>query len=296
MNIQDYKPLELADIGALQPLLRDARPRVSELSFTNLFMWRGHYRPRWAMIQGCLQIIMDPIGGAPFAMQPVGPGDKAAAMAQALEALARAGHEPVIRRADAAFVQAFAAGPAYQARPDRDQFDYVYLAEDLINLAGRRYHRKKNHYNQFVKSAPHQYKPLDMELVEQVLEMQEHWCQMRECGGDPSLINEDVAIKEALSNFDKLDYVGGAICVQGRVEAFSLGEMLNDDTAVIHIEKANPDLPGLYAVINRDFAAAAFGQVKYVNREQDLGLEGLRAAKESYRPALMIEKFDVRPA
>lgn len=290
----DFKPLELNDKDTLSPIIAAGQPVTSELTFTNLFMWRSYYRPVWKISNGCLLIVMNPVGGEPFGMQPLGDGDKLAAVNHILAQMEADGAEPMLARVDAEFARWLEDGGGFSAEADRDQFDYVYAAEDLINLAGRRFHRKKNHYNKFVKSIPFRYKPLDIELVEQVLDMQEHWCQMRECGGDPSLINEDLAIREAMSNYDKLDFTGGAICVQDKVEAFSFGEKLNSDTAVVHIEKANPEMPGLYAVINREFAADALKNVKYINREQDLGIEGLRAAKESYRPEHLVEKYIVR--
>jgi hypothetical protein len=106
---------------------------------------------------------------------------------------------------------------------------------------------------------------------------------------------EDMAVYEALKHFEKLEIQGGAILIDSKVQAFSLGELLNPDTAVIHIEKANPEFTGIYAAINQMFCWEAFAHVKYVNREQDLGVEGLRKAKQSYYPDHMVEKFVVTP-
>jgi hypothetical protein len=113
---------------------------------------------------------------------------------------------------------------------------------------------------------------------------------MRECVVKPDLLAEDYAIREALANAAELNCQGGAIVINSRVEAFSLGEPLNQDTAVIHIEKANPDIPGLYAAINQLFCANAWANWTYINREQDMGVEGLRKAKESYYPHHMVNK------
>jgi hypothetical protein len=97
-----------------------------------------------------------------------------------------------------------------------------------------------------------------------------------------------------LTNFSKLNLKGGVIVLNGVVEAFTFGEKLNEDTAVIHVEKANPDISGIYSAINRDFCRETWSETTYINREEDMGLEGLRKAKESYSPIKMIEKFDVR--
>jgi len=118
---------------------------------------------------------------------------------------------------------------------------------------------------------------------------------MRECVESPELLSEDYAIREALTHFEELDYRGGAVEINAEIEAFSLGEPLNPNTAVIHIEKANPDIPGLYVAINQLFCKNAWSPMEYINREQDLGLEGLRRAKESYHPSHMVNKYTLIP-
>jgi hypothetical protein len=183
----------------------------------------------------------------------------------------------------------------YAVVNDRDNSDYVYLAKDLINLSGNKYHRKKNHVNQFIKNHAFEYHPLNAELVKRVLGMQEAWCQIRECVLKPDLLAEDFAVREALTHFEELGYQGGAVLINSVVEAFSLGELLNQDTAVIHIEKANPEVLGLYAAINQLFCLNAWSKVMYINREQDMGVEGLRKAKESYYPHHMVKKFTLMP-
>ena len=128
-------------------------------------------------------------------------------------------------------------------------------------------------------------------MAESFLGLQEDWCELRDCVENPDLLHEDRAIYEAISHYKELGFRGGAISIDSKVEAFALGELLNPDTAVIHIEKANPDIPGLYAAINQLFCAKEWSGVKYINREQDLGLENLRKAKESYYPDHMVEKY-----
>ncbi len=125
--------------------------------------------------------------------------------------------------------------------------------------------------------------------------MQEDWCEMRDCEESSDLFEEDRAVYEALTHFDELDYTGGAIVIESKVEAFSLGEPLNPTTAVIHIEKANPAISGLYAAINQRFCQGAWSGMTYINREQDLGVEGLRKAKQSYHPHHMVKKYLVTP-
>ena len=149
--------------------------------------------------------------------------------------------------------------------------------------------------NQFTKNNDFEYRPLDTELVECVLEMQEAWCEIRECVEKPDLLAEDYAVHEALIWFEELHYRGGAIVMNANVEAFSLGELLNHETAVIHMEKANPQISGLYAAINQRFCQQTWADVTYINREQDMGIEGLRRAKESYHPHHLANKYTLIP-
>ncbi|MBW1802292.1 MAG: DUF2156 domain-containing protein, partial [Deltaproteobacteria bacterium] len=223
----------------------------------------------------------------------VGAGDKKKALDDVFHDLRALNDDARICRAGKTFVDQHVNPAHYLSQLDRDNSDYVYLASDLIRLAGRKFHRKKNHVNRFKKNAAYEYRPLDIELVECFLDMQEHWCQMRECTEKPDLLSEDYAIYQALTHFEDLDFRGGAIVLDSGVEAFSLGESLNPETAVIHIEKANPDITGLCAAINQIYCLNTWSDITYINREQDLGIEGLRKAKESYYPNHMVDKYIV---
>ena len=290
MTTDEFKSLDLEDKALFDKFLSQDPPQTSELTFTNLFIWRHQYRPIWLLWEDCLLTIFQPQGERPFGLPPLGPGDKRKALDFLFHILGQLTSEPHVCRVSTAFLEEFVEPDQYTATLDRDNSDYVYLTKDLINLSGRKYHRKKNHLNRFIKNNAFEYRPLDRDLVESFLEMQESWCQMRECVEQPELLSEDYAVHEALTHFQDLDYQGGAVIMNSRVEAFSLGEPLNKDTAVIHIEKANPDIPGLYAAINQLFCSNAWMDMTYINREQDLGSEGLRKAKESYNPHHMEDK------
>jgi len=178
-------------------------------------------------------------------------------------------------------------------REDKDNYDYVYLTQDLINLKGRKYSAKKNHLNTFMKRYPiHQYLPICKDLVPSCINIAIEWYRNR-APLDAMLLYEKDAIIEALNHFDDLGLTGGAILVDGEVKAFAFGEPLNEDTIVIHIEKGNPEIRGIYQVINQQFCEHAWYEYKYVNREEDMGIKGLRAAKQSYHPIMMIKKYDI---
>lgn len=295
MAIDGYKELEFADQELVNAYLGADPPRTSELSFTNLYMWRRHYHPAWREANGCLLLVMSPEGGEPFGLPPVGAGDKRAAARTLCADLAGAGLPASLRRVGKELAQALVASGQFKAKLDRDNSDYVYLQKELATLPGRRFHKKKNHFNKFVKSFSFEYRALEPGLVSRVLDMQESWCALRECHLDDSLASEDVAVCQALNRFGELGYVGGVILIDNKVEAFGLGEALNGDTAVIHIEKGNPAFSGIYAAINRLFAEKAWARMTYINREQDLGVAGLRKAKASYQPDHMVDKYLVTP-
>ena len=185
----------------------------------------------------------------------------------------------------------------FNIQAERDDFDYVYLAEDLINLSGRKYHGKKNHLNQFRKDYPTaEYVPITAEIIPKCREELNRWYEIhkKENPDDPFLCYEQAAIHEIFDNFKEFNLKGGALSLGEKVVAFTFGEQLNSDTAVIHVEKADPTVRGAYTAINHDFVANEWSEMTYINREEDMGLEGLRQAKESYKPVKMIEKYFVK--
>jgi len=291
--IVEFKPVEIQDKEIFDEYFMADPPEISEFTFTNLFMWKHRYHPQWAQWENELLIIFYPEKSSPFGLPPVGTGDKSGAMHVLFDELEKVTSEAKIYRAGESFVNNYVDFKRYACIEDRDNSDYVYSTNDLIQLSGRKYHRKKNHLNRFFKNYQFEYFELDLELIECFIDMQEEWCQMKECVESPALLDEDYAIHKALTHFEDLGFTGGAIKLKGQMEAFSIGEKLNPNTAVIHIEKANPDIPDLYTAINQLFCRNAWPKIDYVNREQDLGIEGLRKAKESYHPHHMIKKFTI---
>jgi uncharacterized protein len=291
----EFKPLETGHKDLFRRYLNDDPPQVSELTFTNLFIWQHCYHPVWLELDECLLIILSPDKSTPFGLQPFGKGYKEKALDALCSELRNITDDVRLCRVSEDFINRHIDPDQYFYQLDRNNSDYVYTSSDLIELSGRRYHSKKNHLNAFIKNYKFEYLALDKELVGHFMDMQEEWCRIRDCLQTPDLLLEDYAVKTALTYFDELDYKGAAIRIGSKIEAFSLGEQLNSDTAVIHIEKANPDIPGLYNAINHFFVRNAWSGMEYVNREQDLGLEGLRKAKESYYPHHMVNKYTVFP-
>jgi len=202
--------------------------------------------------------------------------------------------EPRIERADRILISEIREVADLLIEPTREHFDYVYKSEDLIQLAGRKYHSKRNHIYQLERKFDFTYTPLNRDLIDSCLALAENWCEWHRCEEDMNLLDEWEAVRQAINNFEDLKIEGGVIQIDNKVEAFALGELLNEQTGVVHIEKANPEIPGLYAVINQQFCEKQWRMVPYVNREQDLGEPGLRKAKESYYPDHLEEKFTIR--
>ena len=286
-----FEPLSLAHQGLVDDFFRRFPPQISEFTFTNLFIWRHYYQFQVSVVHDFLTLLGQPPGSAPFLFPPTGQGDIKAWTQTGCETLKADGYRPRISRVPGPVAGELASLPGAELVLDRDNSDYVYLTKNLVHLSGNRYHSQKNHVNRLKKNNDWEYFPLTPELVNECLNLQEVWCRLRQCEESPSLLNEEQAIVEAFKHIDFLPYRGGVIRMRGKVEAFSLGEILNPETVVIHIEKANPEIPGLYALINQQFLEKEWSTIRYVNREQDLGEPGLRKAKESYHPDHLLEKF-----
>lgn len=183
---------------------------------------------------------------------------------------------------------------------ERDLFDYVYDGDSMRELKGRKNVKKRNHINYFLKeyAGRFEYRLLDENDFDACLKLVEEWTSNKEENGqvDEEMEEELIGIKKLFNSFpvikDKLKIAG--IFIDGKLEAFTMGEYLNPNMALIHIEKANPSIRGLYPYINQQFLVNEFSDVEFVNREEDLGIEGLRKAKLSYHPVKFVEKYTVR--
>jgi hypothetical protein len=293
-----FKPLALKDRDFIHPILWDYQPETSELTFTNLFMWQGYYGYHWSLDRDRLLVVGTVDGRPAWALPPIGPPSRADLCRQMLGWL-REEHglaDPAIERADPKLAAELKDDPGFVVERVRDHFDYLYRTDDLIELAGGKYHTQRNHLNSFNRSHRYRYETLRPEHLPACLDLCARWCQFKRCDEDLSLMGEWEAIGVVLSNFEALRLQGCVILINDRVEAFACGELLNRDAAVIHLEKADPELRSLYAVINQQFSRQAWAGVPFINREQDLGEPGLRKAKLSYHPHRLVEKFRIRLA
>ena len=282
------KPLELADRPLIMQYLRQFSPEVSELTFTNLFVWRHSRAIAFTRIEDTLVFIASVSHDGDNDLVLLGPPSGFASPAAIIAAL-----ESEVRGwvRVSAEVAATLEGTDLVVVEDRDNFDYVYRAEDLAELSGRRYHKKRNLVKQCLDTYSCRYEEITPLLIGECLAMQDRWCEARACGVNPGLCKEYRAIQEAFEHYTKLELVGGAIHVDGIVQAFSIGEALRTGTAVCHFEKAMPEIQGLGQLINQWFARYSLRGFEFLNREQDLGIPGLRQAKESYFPHHLVRKY-----
>ena len=287
------KNLTIEDKPLLDGLFKKMQPQISELTFTNLFVWNGFEPVRISRLAEAVLLQRTRLQqGITFMMPPLGE-ETLADMLRELEALKTGNYEvPPLYGLTSEQLRLLDKGKL-KIDADRDDWDYVYLTSDLADLPGDKFHPKRNFVARCLSQHKCEYASLGPLEVSDCLDLQTEWCNLRECSRIPSLEAENVAVKTALDSRESLNVAGGTVYVDGNLEAFTLAERLNDDTAVIHFEKANPQIEGLYQVINQWFCQKELRDFKFVNREQDLGIIGLRRAKQSYHPHHMVEKHIV---
>jgi len=280
----EFKAVGIEDKPIIAEIIRAHPSAACEINFTNIFIWRRFESSRYTLIRGNLCVLCEPPNEPPYFLQPVGAADLEATVRDCLEVA------PRLSRVPEDFVLRHCGG--LRSKADPDNFDYVYRTGDLIQLRGKKYDGKRNRIRKFEKSHPFRYLRLTSGLMNGCRGLFEDWFKGKS-NGDPAIHAEKEAILEALAGFEVLGLKGGAVEIDGKIVAFSVGEELTPDTAVIHIEIADPELPGLAQLINREFVRNEWSSFEFVNREQDVGIPGLRRAKVSYYPHHLVKKYTV---
>ncbi len=273
--------------------------RGCEYSFTNLFAWAPAYEQKIAEVDGFLTARLRGNLGCGY-LWPAGDGDLDRVLTD-LEADAKERDKPFrlvcLTPRQVEELEALRPGQ-FIFTADRDGFDYLYEIDKLADLGGRKLHSKRNHCKRFEEANPTwTYEDMTPAALCECIEMDAEWDRRsREREGIEEardMTNEKKALLLAAQHFEELGLEGGIIRVYGEVVAFSMGDLLSTDTFDVHFEKAYSELQGAFAMINREFARRVRQRhpgVRYLNREDDMGVEGLRKAKESYYPDLMVEK------
>ncbi len=294
----DFKPIELSDRAVIHPLVWASQPEISEICFTNFYIYQTQINAAWAELDDAIILLCNTKKYGYFYLPPIPKSQQCISpdTVQKMFEWLRSNREvryPRIEKAGFKLATNHEILTRFDIEPLRDEFDYVYLSDDLIRLEGRKYHAKRNHLSRFLKSVPHEIEDLDSSNLNECITFLGKWCRFRDCQKNPEIMSECMACYQALNHFAELDLFGILIRVNGQVEAFSVGDRLNDRTILVHIEKGNAEVPGIYAAINHFFARRFAGEKLYINREQDMGDEGLRKAKLSYYPHHMVEKYRI---
>jgi hypothetical protein len=178
--------------------------------------------------------------------------------------------------------------------PDRNHFEYVYRAADLAELPGKQYLTIRHQINKFRRNCAYVLEPITAENRKEVMSFLVKWCEWKGCENDPVLAHEKEAVFFAVDHFNELDIKGLMIRVNHEIAAISLYEPMNAETALVHFEKGLPDCEGIYKAINAETAALLATSFTYINRESDLGVAGLREAKQRYHPHHMVEVYSLK--
>lgn len=289
-----FKPVRLEDRTVIERYTMPSDITNCDLAFANMFCWQEVFRSAWAEVGGFLVIRFQIGGGSKIGyMQPVGPGDFAPIVPLLREdAHAHGQRLRLIGLTDEGrmMVSRMHVGQ-FAFESDRALEDYIYAADDLRTLPGRRYQSKRNHMNRFTAQYPDfRYETLRPEHFAECMRLEREWRRIHE-GHTSELCAEQRAMQRAFENFDELGMIGGCIFVGNALAAFTYGSAVNDHTFDTHVEKADIRFDGAFTAINKLFAEHLPERFTLINREEDLGLDGLRRAKLSYHPAAIAPKF-----
>jgi len=291
----DFVPLDISHRGTIDVTLAAEQPEPSELNFAEMFAWHGVRQTRISDLDGVLCLFITRHGKRCF-YPPLRTLEPAAAMRRMLLWLREQGEEGFVYGLTGRQATAAEAAGELVAEEDPDNADYVYRTQDLIHLPGHKYDGKRNHIRNFMRSYDFSYAEIDPGSLQEVIDFQRRWFAASGRSDLPALVAEDQAVHELLRHYLDLPVTGATIKVDGRIEAFAIGSQLNQDTALVIAEKANPEIRGLYQSMNQMFCKNTLSGYTWVNREQDAGDAGLRRAKLSYCPHHMVAKYRVRLA
>lgn len=289
-----FQKIKLEDRTWMEPYLKESQFRGCDYAFGNLYIWGEPSQIEVADYAGMLCIRSRSWQEkTPIYTFPAGNGDLEQAVTGMLSEAKEGGYQFHIRgfaAAEAERLETCFPGK-FQIESVREEWDYIYLREKLATLSGKKYHGKRNHIARFQDTGEWRFEPITEETLEDCRKMNDAWCRLYGCVQSKDLSLEQCAVRKAFDYYFELKFQGGVLYQEEKPVAFTIGEPLNEDTFVVHIEKAFPDIQGAYPMINQQFVLHCTGGYQYVNREEDLGQEGLRKAKLSYKPELLLEKY-----
>jgi hypothetical protein len=292
-----FKKLCLEDKHIIDKYINPYKFLSCEYSFTSLYIWKDACDIQYTIYNETLILKKKDFDGNYHFMQPLGYAQEdLEEIVEALKIYKEETHmKYLFKDLEENFIEEFNdllnETEEFCIKEDRDNFDYLYEAQKLMTFSGKKLHSKKNHYNSFIKTYNYEVVEIkDEKVIKDVCLAAEKWYEEAE-EKDSKLFYELLAIKSVVNNMKFLNLKGIAVYVDGVVAAFSIGESLNEKLAVIHIEKGDKNINGIYSFIAKTLVDTCFKNAEIVNREQDLGIEGLRKSKMSYYPLKLEKKF-----
>lgn len=291
-----FKNFELKDKALIDSYTKPWKLDCSDLSFANLFIWGADGKMQYTIDDDVLYIKLNFKSFPEFFWPPIPKAgsdyDYKELVRREFEYLENKGIVPVIRNIWEPFKEIIEkACPYLDIEPAEIAWDYVYSREKLATLKGKKLHGKRNHINKFIQEHPdYEYRRLEPSMYEECIAVYDEWKEGKGLS-ETEFANERRSVVLALSNMEALGLTGGAILLDGKIKAFTIGERLNENMQLIHIEKADSEINGLFPMINQQYVLNECQDVEYINREEDMGVEGMRKAKRSYYPDYMVKKY-----
>lgn len=290
----EFEDIRIEDKQRVDEILSGYDCPSLEYNFTTLFIWQKIYNTQIACRDGYLFSVSGK-GEEKSFLFPAGAGDAEKAVYMLDDHCKEKGipmnfHSLSVARRDI-LIRMYPG--RFEFTRARDSGDYVYTAESLRTLKGKKLSSKRNHINDFIRNYPDwSYEKMNDDNIKEAQDMHMTWCEGVGCDEEPGLMEESCAVRRAFKYFNELGLSGGILRAEKEVTAFSMGDRLNKNTFIVHIEKAFADIRGAYPMINKQFVLNNCDGYEFVNREEDMGDEGLRKAKLSYRPYEIIEKYN----
>ncbi|MEG0773363.1 phosphatidylglycerol lysyltransferase domain-containing protein [Clostridium sp.] len=292
-----FKKLTIEDKDIIKSFITPYKFSTCEFSFSTLLIWRKACDVEYTIHENVLIIKKKDYHGKTHFVQLLGYKDES--LEQVVEALKeekkKSNISYLFKEVEWDFVEDLINlyGDNVIYEEDRDNFDYIYDSNSLITMKGKILHKKRNHYNKFEKNNNYSLKEIDdKETKEDCKIVAKIW---HESYGEYDKLTdfELEAILEVLDNIEKLELKGLAVYVDNNIAGFSIGEIVNNNMAIIHFEKGDKTYPGIFAFINQKSTELLYSEIPYINREDDMGLSGLRIAKMSYGPVKLEKKYTI---
>lgn len=292
----NFKNLTLEDKDIIYRYINKVNFKTGEYSFSNLWLWKSLYNTQYAIIKDALIIKKIDVDDTIFFMAPIGyTNDNLMDIIDILTDYSLShGFKLIFKEVEESFLKDITdmSHSINNICEDINNFDYIYLSEKLVSLSGKNLHSKKNHYNYFVQNINYTTKEISNndDVINDCIDFTTTWCNNKD-EVSPYIIHEKIGVIDSLKHFNDLNLHGIAVYVDNKICGFTFGENIKNEMALILIEKARPDIKGLYPFINKTLIEKYFTSVPIINRQEDMGIEGLKKAKMSYHPFKLEKKY-----